>query len=85
MAWKHFVPMDNRFGDFYGIMEYFLGYGKVVPGHDTAARKIAMEGKEWAEKVLRKEDMQVYVMRLLLEFARVSDPRRERMGWVDDL
>ncbi|KAH7028850.1 uncharacterized protein B0I36DRAFT_126613 [Microdochium trichocladiopsis] len=85
VAWKHFVPMDNRFGDFYGIMEYFLGYGQTVPGHDAAAQKIAMEGKEWAEKVLRKEDMQVYVLRLLLEFARVSDPRRERMGWVDDL
>ncbi|KXJ90024.1 hypothetical protein Micbo1qcDRAFT_234707 [Microdochium bolleyi] len=85
VPWKHFVPMDNRFGDFYGIMEYFLGYGQTVPHHDAAAKKIAMEGKAWAEKVLRKDDMQVYVLRLLLEFARVSDPRRERMGWVDDL
>lgn len=23
-AWKHFVPMDNRSGDWYGIMVYFL-------------------------------------------------------------
>ncbi|KAI0475714.1 glycosyltransferase family 90 protein [Xylariaceae sp. FL0804] len=83
--WKHFVPMDNRFGDYYGIMEYFLGYGDSVPGHDAAAERIATAGKDWAEKVLRKEDMQVYVLRLLLEYARLSDDRRERMGFVGDL
>ncbi|KAI1821163.1 glycosyltransferase family 90 protein [Xylaria intraflava] len=85
IPWKHFVPMDNRFGDYYGIMEYFLGYGKGRPGHDAAAEKIAMDGKAWAESVLRKEDMQIYVLRLLLEYARVSDDRRDKMGWVDDL
>ncbi|KAI0869111.1 glycosyltransferase family 90 protein [Hypoxylon argillaceum] len=85
IAWKHFVPMDTRFGDYYGIMEYFLGYGTIRPGHDSAAKKIAMDGKAWAESVLRKEDMQIYVLRLLLEYARLSDDRREKMGWVDDL
>lgn len=85
VAWKHFVPMDNRFEDYYGIMEYFLGYEDSVPGHDEVAKKIAMDGKAWAEKVLRKEDMQVYVLRLLLEYARISDDRRENMGWVEDL
>ncbi|RMZ79720.1 hypothetical protein DV738_g3180, partial [Chaetothyriales sp. CBS 135597] len=85
IAWKHFVPMDSRFSDWYGILEYFIGYGDSAPGHDAAAEKIAREGKKWAEKVLRKEDMQVYVLRLLLEYARVSDPRRDKMGFVDDL
>ncbi|OAA65371.1 Lipopolysaccharide-modifying protein [Niveomyces insectorum RCEF 264] len=77
VAWKHFVPMDNRFVDWFGIMEYFLGYGEATPGHDAAAAKIAAEGKEWAEKVLRWEDMQIYVLRLLLEYARVADENRE--------
>ncbi|CAJ2509698.1 Uu.00g147240.m01.CDS01 [Anthostomella pinea] len=85
VAWKHFVPMDNRFNDYYGIMEYFLGYEDSVPSHDAAAEKIAMDGKAWAEKVLRREDMQIYALRLLLEYARISDDRRETMGWVDDL
>ncbi|KAG9235349.1 glycosyltransferase family 90 protein [Amylocarpus encephaloides] len=88
MPWLHFVPMDNRFLDFWGIMEYFLGYkGKNVdiPGHDDQAEKIAMAGQAWANKVLRKEDMLMYVHRLLLEYARLSDDRREMMGWVDDL
>ncbi|KAI9738388.1 MAG: hypothetical protein M1834_008891 [Cirrosporium novae-zelandiae] len=95
IPWVHFVPMDNRYGDFYGIMEYFLGYkgfdhldtkqGLVSEGHDATAEKIAMQGHEWASKVLRKEDMQVYVLRLLLEYARVSDDQRDRLGWVGDL
>lgn len=83
VPWKHFVPMDNRFGDYYGIMEYFIGY-RGRNGHDEAAEKIAFDGKEWAEKVLRKEDMQIYTLRLLLEYARLLDDRREKMGWVDD-
>lgn len=85
LAWKHFVPMDNRFGDFYGIMEYFLGYGNTLKGHDEEAKKIAMNGKAWAEKVLRKEDMQIYTLRLLLEYARLSSEDRDNMGWVEDL
>ncbi|KAH9830876.1 glycosyltransferase family 90 protein [Teratosphaeria destructans] len=91
VPWKHFVPMDNTFSDFYGIMEYFLGndvHGLEgvegeggVGGHDDVAGKIALGGKGWAERVLRKEDMQVYVLRLLLEFARLCDEERERLGW----
>ncbi|KAL5323711.1 hypothetical protein ACEPPN_008252 [Leptodophora sp. 'Broadleaf-Isolate-01'] len=88
VAWKHFVPMDNRFMDFWGIMEYFLGYegeNVKIEGHDKEAENIAMAGQEWANKVLRREDMQIYVLRLLLEYARISDDHRDKMGWVGDL
>lgn len=53
-------------------------------GHDDAAKKIAEAGKQWANSVLRKEDMLIYVYRLLLEYARVVDDRRERLAWVED-
>lgn len=85
VAWKHFVPMDNRYGDWFGIMEYFLGFGNDKPPHDAQAEKIANDGKAWAERVLRREDMQIYTLRLLLEYARVSHEKREVMGWVNDL
>jgi len=93
-AWKHFVPLDNRFLDIYGIMEFFLGKSipvdaenrnATIAERDLMAKKIALDGKDWAEKVLRKEDMQVYMYRLLLEYARVMDENRERLGWVEDL
>jgi hypothetical protein len=79
VAWKHFVPMDNTFVDIYGIMAYFLN------GHDAAAQKLALEGKRWAEAVLRREDMQIYVFRLLLEYARLCDDNREKLGWVSEM
>lgn len=87
VAWKHFVPMDNRFVDYYAIMDYFLGSGgdEQGAGHDEEGEMIATEGKMWADQVLRREDMQIYVLRLLLEYARVSDERRDQMGWVEDL
>lgn len=82
IPWKHFVPMDNTFIDIYGIMDYFIGNPEAgVEGHDDVARELAVGGKKWAEKVLRKEDMQIYVFRLLLEYARLCDDDRERMGW----
>jgi hypothetical protein len=82
------VPFDNRFLDQYGVMEFFLGYEKGKgrkAGRDQLARRIAKEGHEWATKVLRKEDMRIYMYRLLLEYARVMDDKRESLGWVDDL
>ncbi|TQV92962.1 hypothetical protein V2A60_003719 [Cordyceps javanica] len=84
VPWKHFVPMDNRFTDYYGLLDYFLGY-RGVGAHDAAAERIATDGKEWAERVLRKEDMEIYVLRLLLEYGRLLDDRRESMGWVQDV
>ncbi len=99
VAWKHFVPMNNRFTDYYSILAYFVGCEEDVcgegqnegstpfslAGHDVEAEKIARAGREWAHKVLRKVDMQIYVARLLLEYARLTDDDRDLQGWVVDL
>ncbi|KAI0190698.1 glycosyl transferase family 90-domain-containing protein [Xylaria flabelliformis] len=77
--WVHFVPFDNTYDDIYAILEYYLN------GHDEQAEKIAEAGREWSEKVMRREDMMLYVWRLLLEYARVMDPSREKLGFVGDL
>lgn len=82
VPWLHFVPLDNTFQDLYSVLDFFAdGKG---PG-DVAARLIAERGKEWAETVLRREDMRLYVWRLLLEWARVCDENRHSLGFVDDL
>ncbi|KAF1965629.1 hypothetical protein BU23DRAFT_584903 [Bimuria novae-zelandiae CBS 107.79] len=93
LPWHHFVPMQNSFSDLYSILEYFIGVlggeddGTVVmrDGHDEQARKIAIQGKEWAEKVLRREDMLVCLLRLLLEYRRLCEEERDAMRWVDNL
>ncbi|KAI0409297.1 capsular associated protein [Xylaria palmicola] len=79
IPWVHFVPFDNTFVDLYAILEYYL------TGHDGEASKIAEAGRSWANKVMRREDMMLYVWRLLLEYARVMDPSRGTLGFVDEL
>ncbi|KAG7108179.1 Mitochondrial GTPase 1 like protein [Verticillium longisporum] len=78
VPWVHFVPFDNTYVDLYGIMDHFLR------GRDAAAERIATDGKRWAETVLRREDMRLYVWRLLLEYARVMDDNRDRLAFVQD-
>ncbi|KAJ6787418.1 hypothetical protein PWT90_04818 [Aphanocladium album] len=80
--WLHFVPLDNTLQDLYPTLEFFADASG--PG-DMAARHIAEEGKRWAEKVLRREDMRLYVWRLLLEWARVCDEKRHSLGYVGDI
>ncbi|EFX02087.1 capsule associated protein [Grosmannia clavigera kw1407] len=79
--WQHFVPLDNTFQELHAVLDYFLSSEK----GDAAAHMIASAGKRWAEQVLRREDMLLYVWRLLLEFARVCDINRDRLGFIDDL
>ena len=79
--WLHFAPLDNTFQDLHAVLDYFVSTAQ----GDAAARLMASTGKRWSEKVLRREDMLLYVWRLLLEFARVCDENRQRLGYVDDL
>ncbi|KYK57368.1 hypothetical protein DCS_04377 [Drechmeria coniospora] len=79
VPWAHFVPFDNSYGDVYAVVDYFLD------GRDEEAQRIAEEGKKWVEMVYRREDMKLYVWRLLLEYARVVDDKRDRLAFVGDL
>ncbi len=79
IPWVHFVPFDSSYRDIYAIMDYFIN------GHDSEAETIAYEGSEWSKKAYRREDMKLYVWRLLLEYARVVDDNRDYLAFVDDL
>ena len=52
-----------------------------VPAHDKEGERIATAGREWAGQVLRKEDMEIYFFRLLLEWGRLTDDRRDGIGF----
>jgi hypothetical protein len=98
VPWLHYIPLDNTLFDLYGVMQFFVG-SSIKPtsrsgndtqisrraAHDDEARRIAEASTDWAEKVLRREDMLIYIYRLVLEYARVLDDRRDRLGWVADL
>ena len=65
------MPLDNGYEELYSILAYFIGMGSAsealkdgklyVPRHDFEARKLGRQGREWATKVLRREDIEVSV------------------------
>ncbi|GAB7331759.1 hypothetical protein MBLNU13_g03727t1 [Cladosporium sp. NU13] len=84
MPWVHFVPLDITLRDLWSTMAYFLGFSGSLD-HDAAGERIATEGRLWAEKVMRKEDMLLYVHRVLMEYGRICDDDRDRLGFTEDL
>ncbi|KAL8803400.1 MAG: hypothetical protein Q9182_003198 [Xanthomendoza sp. 2 TL-2023] len=90
-AWKHFVPIDLRLHGLYSTLAYFHGNSAVsTKGIRVEAQKartgegemIAESGREWVGKVMRKEDMEIYFYRLLLEWGRLTDDEREGIGFA---
>ncbi|KAF6844604.1 capsular associated protein [Colletotrichum musicola] len=77
-AWRHYVPVDVRLHELRGLLWYF---GADYEGRIQAG-KIADEGREWAARALRKEDMRIYMFRLLLEWGRLVDDERESLGFA---
>ncbi|KEY69318.1 hypothetical protein S7711_08390 [Stachybotrys chartarum IBT 7711] len=81
-AWQHYVPVDLRLGSgFWAVLDLFGGVGRANDGQ-VMAEDIASQGREWANKALRKEDMQIYLFRLLLEWGRIVDDDREHLGYT---
>ncbi|KAK5167698.1 uncharacterized protein LTR77_007397 [Saxophila tyrrhenica] len=90
-AWRHFVPLSNEFNELYSLLTYFIGLQAQGDGeelkverHDYEAFKMAEQGRKWAQKVLRKEDIEIYLYRLLLEYARIIDDNRDNIGFKGD-
>lgn len=77
--WRDFIPLDARgVGDLAGALSFFTN----DKNGQKEAERIATEGAEIAQKVLRKEDMEVYMFRLLLEWGRIIDDQRGQLGFV---
>ncbi|KAM0323739.1 hypothetical protein ACHAQA_008676 [Verticillium albo-atrum] len=76
-AWRHYVPVDVRLHELWDLLWFFGGDERGA----GVAEDIAMEGRAWAAKALRREDMQVYMFRLLLEWGRLVDDQRESLGY----
>ncbi|KAL4979493.1 hypothetical protein BDW66DRAFT_103423 [Aspergillus desertorum] len=86
--WLHYAPIDVRLHGLWSTLAYFAGVNAIIDGrkiqaerHDIQGRWIAEEGRKWAETALRKEDMEIYFFRLLLEWGRLTDDRRDTLGF----
>ena len=41
------------------------------------AKELADQSRAWRERALRREDLTIYLYRLMLELARIMDPQRQ--------
>ncbi|RYP17988.1 hypothetical protein DL765_004207 [Monosporascus sp. GIB2] len=91
LPWVHFIPIDVRYHGLHSTLSYFIGLkysgplngkSQVMDRRKEDARWIAEEGRKWAHKTMRREDMEVYLFRLLLEWGRVIDDDRDNLGFV---
>lgn len=88
-AWKHFVPVDVRLHGLFSTVAFFMGAASpegrvegIMRENVGAGEEIAEAGREWAGKVLRKEDMEIFMFRLLLEWGRLTDDDRDEIGFM---
>ncbi|GAA5940397.1 hypothetical protein JCM3775_005079 [Rhodotorula graminis] len=79
--WVHYIPLKVDYTDLFDIMAFFAGDLDGRNAHDDLAKQIADNGKDYATRFWRYEDMEAYFFRLALEWARVSSPDRRSMDY----
>ena len=83
VAWKHFVPIDIRFHGLWSTLAYFAGSFGAIRSDEglDAGEFIAQSGRLWGNRSLRRDDMEIYFFRLLLEWGRLLDDQRDEIGY----
>ncbi|KAM7196025.1 hypothetical protein V8F20_007219 [Naviculisporaceae sp. PSN 640] len=76
--WAHYIPLSLKGDEWLEAVRWFdqdeLG--------KKEAERVAIMSQDWANKVVRKEDMVVWFFRLLLEYGRVIDDDRQNIGFT---
>ncbi|OAA65924.1 capsule associated protein [Niveomyces insectorum RCEF 264] len=76
--WVHYIPLSLRGDDWLEAVRFF---GDGALGKKEAER-LALQGRDWANKVVRNVDLEAWFFRLLLEYGRVIDDDRESIGFL---
>ena len=76
--WAHYVPLSLNCSEYFEVMRYF---DREQEGQEQAYR-VAMAGRDWAHKILRNDDFEVWFFRLLLEYGRIVDDNRDHLGYT---
>ncbi|GLB41254.1 putative glycosyltransferase family 90 protein [Lyophyllum shimeji] len=80
--WVHYIPVQVDLSDVFDSLMFFRGDLNGEGAHEDLARKIALAGRQWSLQFWRKEDLTAYMFRLFLEYARVMNPDRLNMSYV---
>ncbi|GJN90525.1 hypothetical protein Rhopal_003536-T1 [Rhodotorula paludigena] len=83
MPWYHYIPLQSDYSDLVDLAAYFIGAPDGTGSHDAQAKRIAQQGKKWAEEHMRDVDMAAYVFRLYLEYARLLHRDADDLASMD--
>ncbi|GAB7339511.1 hypothetical protein MBLNU457_6127t1 [Dothideomycetes sp. NU457] len=75
VPWVHFIPVTLEASELPEITRFLIEEEE----GQAVGEKIALQGREWSRKVLRREDMELYFVRLLMEMERILSPERNDM------
>lgn len=62
--WVHYIPLSLRGDEWVETVRWFAG----EPTGKKEAERLAIQGRDWANSVLRNEDLEAWFFRLLLEY-----------------
>ncbi|KAL5115402.1 hypothetical protein ACEQ8H_006702 [Pleosporales sp. CAS-2024a] len=92
--WVHYIPLSLRGDEHLDLVRWFSGDENLKGGNEAPsksgngnsagerkAREMAERSTMWHDKVLRNVDFEAWFFRLLLEYGRVVDDERERIGY----
>ena len=75
VPWIHFIPLSMN-ADELGEMMRFLTQEKAGK---AIGKKIATEGRKWALTTLKRRDLEVTFLRILMEYGRLMDDNRDNL------
>ncbi|KAF2128534.1 glycosyltransferase family 90 protein [Dothidotthia symphoricarpi CBS 119687] len=73
VPWVHYIPVSQSMEEVPELVSYLTS----SETGQQKAREIAERGREWFSRAFREIDMSIYTYRLLLEIARLQDPKRQ--------
>ncbi|KAF2107428.1 hypothetical protein BDV96DRAFT_625460 [Lophiotrema nucula] len=92
--WVHYIPLTLIGDEHLDLVRFFGGADQQKDGPkegsngngnsigEQKAKEIAERSTEWANKVLRNVDFEVWFFRLLLEYGRIIDDNRDSIGYA---
>ncbi|KAI9171865.1 Beta-1,2-xylosyltransferase 1 [Paramyrothecium foliicola] len=88
--WLHFVPIDLRYQALHTTFAYFSGTvdrppinsnPRVLEEQTKNAQWIVEQGQKWTKEAIGEWDMEVYLFRLLLEWGRLINDKRDLLSF----
>ncbi|GKT48703.1 beta-1,2-xylosyltransferase 1 [Colletotrichum spaethianum] len=73
VPWVHYVPVSLGMEELPELVTYLT----MTEAGQRRAQEIAGQGRDWYSEAFREVDLTIYIYRLLLEMARLQDPKRK--------